>query len=253
VNELTSSGLYHKVLVNYHRPNKEQAIEALETLVRKYNPRMSGWMEFDPEDGPHKEYTSRIKNKYSLYGAGAGIENITRRMYRWDQSTILWSARTLYYVTIFLTLLVFMFRRTSTRTFFLTLLTLVLLSILTSLLFAFMRGSDLTSFTTVFIYYVVFLVCNLILGSRRIRNAFAGIALNLSLLMTAFLPLMGVAYYYEVLSNIHRNDRPYPFELFKNQYIHIAYGEIAGFALLLLRITFFFSNRYRLWFARPEQ
>jgi len=86
----------------------------------------------------------------------------------------------------------------------------------------------------------------------RVRNVFNGISMNLFVFMTTFVPLMIVTLYYEVLRNEYR-DKPEPDELFLHQMRDMVLGEIAGFVLVLILMTFFFKRLYRAWYALPEQ
>jgi hypothetical protein len=252
IRELTSADLYHKVLVNYQHPNRETTNKAIRAIVTKYIPYLEDLEEYTADESL-RDYEARIKFKYNLHAAQRSIDNITNRKYRWDETTINISGRIFYYVTLLLSVLVFAFRRTTARTFFLTLLAVLLISMLTSLFFAFAGGDQISSYATYFVYYIVFLILAVALSTSRIRSVFGGISLNLVLFLTPFIPLVSVAYYYALLTIKHQYDKPYPYKLFENQLLHFTYGEMAGFVLLLLMVSLFFSRKYRLWYAQPEQ
>jgi hypothetical protein len=146
---------------------------------------------------------------------------------------------------------VFIYRRTSLRTFFLSLLAAILVTIFTSLAGAFFDIRDLSLNVLLLIYYAIFCILAF-QQSRKTRNVFSGIALNFFVLGTPFIPLIIVAMAYDIIRKIYlMKNEVVPY--FENESRNYVYSEIAGFVLLLLLMTFVFRHLYRKWFAQPEQ
>jgi hypothetical protein len=223
----------------------------LRAILKKYNPRMQGKFAYETYDN-ERQYFNEIKSKYELYTIDRSIHNITSRKYWWDGYTVPVVSRVIYYITLGLTLSVILFRRTTVRTFFLTLLAAILISITTSLILAFVRSDSISVFIIMLSYYALFGFLSFLMLGGRVRNVFNGISMNLFVFMTTFVPLIVVSLYYEILRFQYR-DKPEPEELFQHQLRDMFIAEIAGFVLVLILMTFFFKRLYRAWYAQPEQ
>ena len=254
---LGSQDLYYRYVKSYKTPDKIKTIEELRRILRKYHPRLSAAFENDPDDdvvySPERGmYMDKIKDKYDLYTVDRNITNITSRKYWWAGYTVPTVSRIIYYITLALSLLVIIFRRTTVRTFFLTLLAAILITIITSLILAFSGTDAITLLILLLAYYVVFGLLAFTMPGGRTRNVFNGISLNLFVFMTAFVPLIGVALYYQVLRDIYEKEH-YTSVLFENENRNLFFGEIGGLFLLLLLMAFLFKRLYRTWYALPEQ
>ena len=247
---LNSRKLYSQFVLNYKPVDRTKTTSELRTIMKKYYPHLSDnfTLEHDYESG----YQYRIKTKYDLYNVDRRISNITSRKYWWDGYTVPVVSRIIYYITLGLTLSVIVFRRTTVRTFFLTMLAAILLSIITSLILAFVRSDSISVFIILLSYYALFGFLSFFMLGGRVRNVFNGISMNLFVFMTSFVPLLVVALYYEILRYQYR-DKPEPEELFQHQMRDMFLAEIAGFVLVLILMTFFFKRLYRAWYALPEQ
>ena len=244
----TSSDLYHHVLQHYEKPDRVNTGKELTALLLKYAPETSEYTYYDSNE---KGYVSRIDRKYSLPPVRNSLYNISNRKYRWDDQTIRVSIEVFYYVTLVLTMFVFIYRRTSLRTFFLGLLAALLITIFTSLAGAFFDIRDISLNMLLLIYYAIFCILAF-QQSYKTRNVFSGIALNFFVLGTPFIPLIIVAMTYDIIRRIYRmKNEVVPY--FENESRNYVYAEIAGFVLLLLLMTFVFRQLYRRWFAQPEQ
>ena len=244
----TSVDLYHHILQHYKEPDRAKTRKELTDLLLKYVPENTQYSYYDSND---KGYTSRISRKYALPPVNNSLYNIGNRKYRWDDTTLRISISTFYYVTLVLTMFVFIYRRTSLRTFFLSLLAAILITIFTSLGIAFFDFREISTYVLFLVYYVVFCILAF-QHSRKTRNVFSGIALNFFVLGTPFIPLIVVAMAYDIIRRVYRmKNEVVPY--FENESLHYVYSEIAGFILLLLLMTFVFRQLYRKWFAQPEQ
>ena len=248
---LGSRELYYQYVLNYEAPDKKKTTDELRAILKKYYPRLEE--SFAYEEYEHEwEYINKIRSKYELYRVDANINNITSRKYWWDGYTVPVASRVIYYMTLGLSLLVIVFRRTTVRTFFLTLLAAILITIITSLFLAFSGADAITVLILLLTYYVIFGFLAFTMLGRKTRNVFNGIAINLFVFMTAFVPLMAVVLYYEVLRREYRDQRE-GYVKFETEMRDMFLGEVGGFILLLILMAFFFKRLYRAWYALPEQ
>jgi hypothetical protein len=197
--------------------------------------------------------TARVRDKYDLRYVNNGIANIVQKKYRWDKGTIAASWRAAYYVTICLSLLVVIYRHTTRRTFFLALLSSVVLSILTALFLMMSPGNEGGFYTWVIFYFIGFAIITATVANSRNRNVISGIALNLLVFLTAFIPLVCTALYYSSLRARYSYWNTANEYLFKNESLHYFIAEIAGFGLLVILFATIYRAAYRKWFALPDQ
>jgi len=191
---------------------------------------------------PQTDY-ERIRRRYKLNSIGSSMLNITDRKYRWSHDVLSFTLRMAFYTSLILALLLFSFRHSTARTFFLSLLSAVVLSVLTALLLAFSRSDENTFFAFTFFYFLSFVLMSVKIFSSRRRSLMNGIALNLAFWMLPFMPLLCVAWYYA--------GRNWYYGLEDDERLHLHYAEFAGPMLLLIAIFFFFHGAYRKWYAAP--
>lgn len=252
---LSSAAIYRKYLATKPEINRNQLISRINELKDKwtvFDDRYVSYNDYNLSD--NQSYTERIIKKYDLRRIENGIDTALDKKFRFDREEgLLW--RFLFYPAFFIALLLFVFRNSTVRTFFLTLLSVVLLMIFTGLLMVSIRSGEGTSFLTILIlYYLVFGGIALSINSSGRRSAIQGIGLNLFFLMTPFLPLLLTSYYIQSTrwENYYpyNNDRRWAGGLTETELMQIA--EIAGVILMLLAIQFLFRKLYRKWFALPE-
>ncbi|HET6769838.1 MAG TPA: hypothetical protein VFH08_20660, partial [Chitinophagaceae bacterium] len=200
-------------------------------------------------------YMSRIRDKYDLYLLNQQIDNIIEKKYRWDEGTIGIAWRLGYYLTLCLALLVLIYRHTTRRTFFLSLLTAVVLSIVTALFIAMVPFSGNGFYIWTIAYFILFLIISAFILNSRNRNVISGISLNLLVFMTPFMPLIVTALYYESLRKRYRfSGNPEQYDiLFRNADLHYFLSEIGGFVLLAVLLTTVYRQAYKKWYSLPEQ
>jgi hypothetical protein len=141
---LKSKDIYFAVLKHYQQPNKADLLKKMEAFKTKYLASRSYYdYESDPSYNENDSYDTKIKKKYALYGINNGIDNAVQKKYAWADD---WQVylRIFYYITFVLTLLVFVFRHTTVKTFFLSLLTAVILFIFTGLMMVISYSGDET-------------------------------------------------------------------------------------------------------------
>ena len=175
------------------------------------------------------------------------MDNILERKHRWKPSNLEIFLRMLYYPALIITLLFFAFRHSTTKTFFLSLLAAVVLSILTALFMAFSYRSEAAFFGWVIFYFFLFLVISLSVWRNKTRNVVTGISINLFLFLIPLIPLCIVSYYYTTL------DYPYYEGFYENKERHLFLAEIGGLVLLLVLIPTYIQAAYRRWYSSPEE
>jgi hypothetical protein len=257
---LTSMDLYRQVL-KYKQPiDKEKVRKELGQLFVKYdrfhNPvTLTSSLSYNYDYYKEKNYETRISEKYDLAYVNRSLDNIADKMYRWDSEVTQISWRLAYYLTLCLAMLVFIYRHTTRRTFFLSLLASVILSILTGLFVAAGHGSDNAFLIWMLIYFISFIVISAFIIKSKNRNVVSGIALNLLVFMTPFMPLVITALYYESLRDKYNSyvDPVAYNKLFENEYRDLFLSEIGGALLLLILLGTLYQQAYKKWFALPEQ
>jgi hypothetical protein len=251
---LSSSVIYRNYLKSKPVIDRGRLTARMNELKEKwavYDNRYVGYYDYDYNNS--QTYTSRIQKKYDLRRIENGIDATLDKKFRFDRDEgLLW--RSLFYPALFIALLLFILRNSTVRTFFLTLLTVVLLMIFTGLLMISLRSNEETNFLgTLILYYLVFGGIAFSISSSGRRSAIQGIGLNLFFFMTPFIPLILTA----VVIQSTKWDREYPYAyrhtwggLTETELLQIA--EIGGIILILLAIQFLFRKLYRKWFALPE-
>jgi len=255
---LSSMDLYRRVLQNRQAIDKEKIRSELGQLFTKYSPyhdpaTLTASMESYSTYG-ESQYLSRIRDRYDLYFINQQLDHITDKKFRWDEETIEICWRVVYYISLVLSMLVLIYRHTTRRTFFLSLLAAVVLTIVTGLFIAMAPYNNHSFFMWTIAYFILFMVLSALIFNSRYRNVISGIALNLLVFMTPFMPLIITSYYYDSLRDKYDN---YPYKqyehLFENEQLHMFYSEIGGGLLLILLLATLYQMAYKKWFALPEQ
>ena len=243
---LTSAEIYRQVIKNYSPPaNKQQIKDELAAIRKKYQ-----WSSNYPGYYiDHSTVLDRIKYRYGLSYISESLNNILERKHRWSAENRAVFGRVFIYTTLIFSLLLFAFRHTSAKTFFLSVLTVIVLTILTSLVLAFSSRGGNAFFEWVFFYFALSLGLSLTAYTMKKRSAITGIAINIFLWLLPFMPLCIVADYYA--------DRKYDPAY---NYIHdyalqqklLVWAEIGGLALLAIVIATYIHQVYKKWYAAPE-
>ncbi len=250
-----SAEFYRTIIRNYTKPDRVALLKRMEAFKIKYaSSRRYTYSDYDVTDDENDSYEVKIKKKYSLYSINYGIDNIVQKKYAWVKD---WDAylRVFYYITLGLTLLVFIFRHSTVKTFFLSVLTAVVLAIFTGLMMVMSNGDETAILSFMIVYYGLFAGIALSIYGATIRRAVQGIALNLFLFMTPFVPLVFVALneamkyrrYYEPGYNNQITTAP------DNTALYFLIAEIAGSLILLILLEPLFKKLYRKWYAAPEE
>lgn len=246
--------LYQKVFRNYSPPNRQAVRTELYRLLDKYRLGLEKTQSYEYGD-VEKDMHRKIIEKYDLYDVEHSIDNITERKYRWRRENTEWMIRLCYYAALIITLLVFIYRHSTRKIFFLSMLVAILLTILTSLIGAYFTPQESSIYLWLMAYTVLFFAVSLFSFRTRIRHVVTGIGINLFVLMVVSFPLCLVAYYYR---NIVEKNRllPEPQYVYideETRYRSILYAEIAGLLLLLILLAAYIPKVYRKWYALPEE
>ena len=204
---------------------------------------------------------SIVVTNYKVGQVNAGISNIFSRYYRWRTEEILIMSHVIYYIAMFLGLCLFIFRHSTMRTFFLSVLTGIMLFIISGVIGVFFDIEPEGAIILGFIYYLFFLIFSLSTVNWKVRSVFTGIALNLLVICTPFVPLAAVglydqlnpvyydSYYYYSLGYYGYDDYPTRDSIEMWYYL----SEIFGFVILLVLVETVFKWMFRKWYAAPEE
>ncbi len=253
-NALRSEDIYRNTIRNFKKPDRAALLEKMKMFEKKYAAESRYGYSYDTNtDYENLSYNAKIIQKYKLEEINDGISNATRKMHEWKRSWPIY-LRVFYYTTFFLTLLVFMFRHTTTKTFFVTLLTGALIAIFSGLLIAVSRGDEMTFLVFQLVYFVIFAIIALTIFNAKTRKLSQGIGLNLFYLMTPFLPLIIWATYIASIENYYYGRGMYDNipDGYVNPVYYIHYFEIGGSILFLILLEPLFRKLYRKWYAAAE-
>lgn len=260
---LTRLDLYKTIIKNHQPVNRKKVLAELEMLIKKYYPeyergKNTYLQNLLPEEQKNLSHYARVSYKYELTDVGGAINNIAEKKYRWEGSNLYELIRTWYYTTLIFTLLVFIFRHSTTKTFFLSLLTAALLGVFTAIFLLLGGANALGTSIVALVYVLIFALTSISLFKDKTRSTPIGISLNLFTFSFVFIPLLLVSTYYAYLHYIHPDvyyyqDAVLYKQLFGKEDLHYQIAEIAGSLLLFIAIEPLFKKLYRAWYAQPEQ
>ena len=247
---LDDLGLFRKV--HGHAPTlaqREIIEKELNVLLKKYEyPANTSYTLAEIErDDSHREI---IEKKYDIGNIESSISHITKKKYRWSGNDLQVYIRIFYYLTLGISLLIFIFRHTTVRTFFLSILAGVLITIFTVLVMSFARAEAIHVLILLSIYVALILFLSLTVFRAKKRSAISGIAINIFTFIITAVPISFLALYYEYRRHLLRLQDIYeePFDLEK----YAVYAEVGGSVLLLILISTYISKVYRRWYSLPE-
>jgi len=259
---LDKIGIYKSTIRDFKRPNETQVRQEIEALMQKYyykeKDKYDRYSYYDAyPNSQDTTYEFRVKKRYQIDIVESSLRNIVERKYRFCGNDLGWEIRVLFYISLFFSLLVFVFRHSTTKTFFLSLLTAIILSILTGLMIAFSNGSEKASMTWLITYTLIFFGVSFTAFSAKKRNVFTGICINLFVLNIAFLPLTIIGLYNKIIWEkyyvIERMSNYVRHPLYDKYTLPFIYGEILGIVLLLILLPTLIHKFYRKWFALPQE
>jgi hypothetical protein len=197
------------------------------------------------------ERTEFLRRKYHLVPVSYNIDNVVKKKYTFSTRYMPYIIRLFFYTTLGITLLVFIFRHSTVRTFFLSLLSGILLIILTVMVLSFISYNGSASFIGWLIgYALIFFVGSTFTFSATKRRMLNGIFINLFVIIVPILPLLVVDFFYEMDKEVHYKeygtyDWPYMDQCF-------LFAEIGGTVLFLVLLATYINKLYRRWYSLPE-
>lgn len=241
--------IYHKVL-RYPPPQNELPTikKELGVLLQKYL--IPEPYSRDQEIDDNDDAFEIVHKKYKTGNINNSIGDVVSKKYRWTMEYLPQYVRIFYYFTLTITLLIFIFRHSTVRTFFLTLLSGVLLAIFTAFVMSFSHAEDTTVFAWMLVYLILFFIGSLLVWSNRKRKLITGILINLFVFFVPAFPLLIVGWYHAWKSEqYYRQERIVDLSYIDQYYF---YAHIGGALLLLVLLTTYINKLYRRWYSLPE-
>lgn len=184
----------------------------------------------------HPPEENRVCSKYRLSDLGDKMGDIQTNMLDAEDGRFVF--RIWFYLTLYGSLLLLIFRHMTTRTFLWTLLFTFLLFVFTVIFSVISSLGSGGVFALMLFYYLVFLGFAVSVFFARSRNVFQGIGLNLSFFLLQFVPVVFILLRYSVSDSIVGDYIP---------------AEIIGIVLVVVSSLVFHSRLFQKWYALPEQ
>lgn len=250
-NTLSAMEIYHQAVKPSPPANKETIAKELRGLLNKYIIPEDTLYETEPLIYKDDSEFEVIRKKYRLSWVNNNVENVTDKKYRFEPDHLPLFARVVYYIALSVSLLIFVFRRSTIKTFFLSLLTAVLLTIFTTLFLAYSGFEETSMFMSLMVYTILFFFGSLANWIARKRNVLIGIATNLFVLLVPIFPLLCATWYYQMKRRMSYTDPDAPAYEVSNTYWLIA--EWSGIVLFLILLATYIHRVYRRWYSLPEE
>jgi len=236
---LSAKNMYYTIHKNFVQPDTRSITEKLQGLLKKYEYPYKLYEYYDSDTASIK-----IKKKYKIRSLDESISNIATRKYEWynDLGDM---SRIFLYFSLVITLLIFIFRHTTVKTFFLSLLAAVIISILTTL-FGVLAGFNIEGvFIMMLVWFGIFTACTVMAWQSKTRSVWIGIGINMFVASVYFVPLVILGLYDVIRRKNQVNYEPLPPYL-------LNITEISCVVLLLVLIVTYIHPLYRRWYASPE-
>jgi hypothetical protein len=252
VKMLNSRALYYQIIQHYTKKEEPPLVQEMDDLIKKYkyysNDDYSYYTGVEANNGNH------IQGRFSTNNITRSIENIYERKHSFAPNHLEWQIRVWFYITFCISLLVFNFRHSTKKAFFLSILTCVLLSILTGLILAFSNGEESSMFGSYLFYFALFAFFSFGTFQNRTRNIVSGISINVFSWMLYFLPLLLTSMYYEGQQSAYNElvNPAYSFD-YETMKLHFFYAEIIGIIIFIIAIPTLLHRFYLRWYALPEE
>jgi hypothetical protein len=254
---LTAEQIYKIAVPAFSNANKAEAKKNFDLFEKKWKPYKDDDYYSDyTYPNTNTRYNEKISRKYQTSRIERPLSNAIEKKQEWRNNWLTYF-RGFFYTVLVVSLLIFIFRHTTKKTFFLSLLVAALLSIITGVLIALagtrtnFYNSELTVLSFYILYLIIFGVIAISINASQKQSTIKGIALNLFTFMLPWIPLIIVALnqaiYKESIraQNLAYNEQ----KDFENAY---GIAEFVCPVLLLLAIQFLISKLYRKWYALPE-
>jgi hypothetical protein len=190
-------------------------------------------------------------DKLNIRSIDEGLSNICFRKYFWYGESIQIFSRIWFYTVLGLSLLIFIFRHSTTKVFFLSLLVAVLLMMASGLLVAFLSLEEIGILNLMLFYIGIFFVMSFSVFKVNKKSRLNGISLNIFSLSIGFVPILIVFLNHAILKQ--RYDTLYYSYEFSNFTFHLQIAEVIGIILIVFMIPTFLYSSYRKWYALPDE
>lgn len=230
---------YHEVMNNpgsyndYH----EKVVRLSNKYIRLGTPAnnwYSGYEEYIEFPSKYDKIQKEFREKYELHKVQNNT-NILDRKLAFVKNLAIY-LRIVYYLSMSLTMLLFMFRHSNAKAFFLSLLSVFILFLIT-LVFTFAIGlNEKQVIDLLSVYSAICWVIGLSILADRRKVMAKMIALNLFYIGTLFLPML-------VALRMNEN-------WFENHYLLI---EILSFVAMLILMVVMYRPLYRKWYTLPDE
>ncbi|MBC8034360.1 MAG: hypothetical protein H7Y03_09450 [Chitinophagaceae bacterium] len=249
----SNADIYRKTIRNFQQPDRAETKKQLTALIRKYSEGVDHSHYYGGTSGGRRNFEDVIITRYEITTVSTSMHNITDRKYALWKDGLPFLTRIFLYTTLYLTLLIFLFRHSTSRTFFLSMLVAFILTIFSSIFIAFSGEGELTSLTSYFFYLILFLVIASTVWASKKRNIVTGIGINLFVFLMPVFPLSLLFYFDYLFLRPQRYPSTYVAidQVSILQYAFIA--EITGALLLLVLIGTYIHMLFRRWYALPEE
>jgi hypothetical protein len=247
---LSDIGIYKTAIQHYVKPDRAALLKRIEFFKTKYFAK-EDYYDYgytDIETDYKKDRIGYINSKYSLNTIESSISRIDSKQEQFFEMKM-FALHFICWFTLSITLLLFVLRHTTIKTFFLTALAGVVLAILSGLFIGLTNGRETTVFSLMLIYYIIFAIIAFSIFPSKTRSTFQGIALNIFLLGLPVMPLIITALYFAI-NDYRYYDGGYQY-IDRTPYLITA--EIIGFALVIILIEPLYKKLYRSWFSAAEE
>lgn len=205
------------------------------------------------------DFRHYINRKYRIYDLDEGIKNISDRYYMWDFHKLGFLVYPLYYISMVMAIILFLFRHCRKKSFFYTLLAGVVIFIFSVTLLAFSGSGQAFVLGLMVFYMILFGVIGLSIFNAKRKTLVQDIGLNLFIFFTpVYLTLITAVYYFikkEIFKSNHYGKNNYSdmySEAFKYEDLFMQLSIVSGFVLFIVLLQFVYSKLLRKSYALPE-
>jgi len=227
---------------------------AMRTIAKELNELERKYARFHKSEGtafvlPDDEPGEVVRKKHPIGYINNNISNITSKKYSFSERRLNQYLHLFYYFTLGITLLIFIFRHTTVRTFFLSLLSGILLLIFTAIVLEFSRAGSAGFTGWMICYTLLFFIGSVFTFSLTKRNVVNGILINLFVFIIHVFPVLIVDFIFELNREQYVRLHGGYYPPYASQFY--LYAEIGGAVLLLVLLAAYINKLYRRWYSLP--
>lgn len=182
-----------------------------------------------------------------------GLDNISFRKFFWCDETPEILFRVWFYIALGLSLMLFIFRHSTMKTFFISLLVSVLLLMLSGLFVAFLGLEEIGILNLMLFYIAMFCALSITTFKSFKKSRLTGVSLNVFAASIGFVPIIIVFLHHAHLKEKY-SDTNFQMDYdYSNFALHLQWAEVVGLVLLLIMIPTLLYSCYRKWYALPDE